>query len=422
MARTNLNKLSKFLIFLMVIGILAFIYQSSKGLIVTNMRNSFSWGLYIATWAFFVGTAAGGLVVSSSIYLFKATQLKPVSRLATITAFMFAIGAMLILFPDIGRPDRIYNVFLHPNLTSLLPWDFLVLSSYSLVSIIYAYTLMKPDILKNRIKLPFIKLPEKEISEKEYRRLKEEAQRKAKKLAPIALPLAILIHTVTAWVLATQMARPWWHGGLLAPTFIAAALATGPAIVILFSLGLLGFDEKLAPAYRMLAKISALSSIILLFMYYNEFFVRFWWHHGEEFEPLKILFGKNLPLHAVEVLFLIGSAYLYFRYSEVPRKLVQASILLIIGIYAHRLLLLGPAYNVIPLKYPVIVGASTIEWSYPFALGEVKGDLLNPQKVFVDYWNYIPSIVEILITLGVMAAIVYIILKLAEYLPIRENA
>ena len=137
------------------LGVLAWIYQLYSGLIVTNLRNPFSWGLYIATWAFFVGTAAGGLVVSSAIYLFNAKQLKPIAKVASLTAFLFAMGAMIVLLPDIGRPERLYNFLLHPNFRSMLPWDVVVLSSYAAVSALYTYTLLYPDIVERGVKLPF---------------------------------------------------------------------------------------------------------------------------------------------------------------------------------------------------------------------------------------------------------------------------
>src|SRR5512142_3592566 len=138
------------------LGVIVWIYQVRTGLIATYMRNGFSWGLYIATWAFFVGTAAGGLVVSSAIYLFNAKQLKPVAKVASLTAFLFAMGAMIILLPDIGRPDRLYQFVLHPNFKSMLPWDVVVLSSYAIVSAVSAYTLLFPDISAPGLRRPFI--------------------------------------------------------------------------------------------------------------------------------------------------------------------------------------------------------------------------------------------------------------------------
>jgi molybdopterin-containing oxidoreductase family membrane subunit len=403
------------------LGLIAWIYQIYAGLIVTNMRNPFSWGLYIATWAFFVGTAAGGLVVSSAIYLFNAKQLKPIAKVASLTAFLFAMGAMIVLLPDIGRPERLYNFILHPNFRSMLPWDVVVLSSYAVVSAIYTYTLLYPDIVERGVKLPYYGIVGKRtVTPEEMTRIRERSDLRARRLAPIALPLAILIHTVTAWVLATQLARPWWYGGALAPTFIAAALATGPAIVILASLFVYGYKQKLEATYALLAKVSAVSSIIMLFIYYNDFVVRLWWSAGREFETVKMVFTQYLPLHAVEVFFILLAVVLFIKYPANPKKLVQASLSVIVGVFAHRVLLLPPSYNVMPLRLPVVFHNEAVEWSYPISVGEVRGSLLHPEKIFVSFWNYFPSLVEIMITAGVMAFLVLAFMSLTRMLPVTE--
>ncbi len=403
------------------LGLIAWIYQLYAGLIATNMRNTFSWGLYIATWAFFVGTAAGGLVVSSAIYLFGAKQLKPVAKVASLTAFLFAMGAMIILLPDIGRPDRLYNFLIHPNFRSMLPWDVIVLSSYAVVSAVYTFTLLYPDIVERGVKLPYYgTVGKRDVSEAELAAIKEASDRKAKRLAPIALPLAILIHTVTAWVLATQLSRPWWYGGALAPTFIAAALATGPAVVILASLFVFGYKEKLEATYALLAKVSAVSSIILLFIYYNDFVVRLWWSAGREFDTVKIVFSRYLLLHAIEVVFILLAVVIFIKYPRAPKKLIQGSLAVIVGVFAHRILLLPPAYNIMPLRLPVILHNETVEWSYPIAVGQVRGSLIHPEKIFLPMWSYFPSLVEIVITAGVMAFLVLIFLSLTRMLPVAE--
>ncbi len=403
------------------LGVIVWIHQVSTGLISTDMRNGFSWGLYIATWAFFVGTAAGGLVVSSAIYLFNAKQLKPVAKVASLTAFLFAMGAMLILLPDIGRPDRLYNFLIHPNFKSMLPWDVIVLSGYAVVSAIYTYTLLSPDIAARGITLPLFGVVGKQnMSESELARLREASDRRAKRLAPVALPLAILIHTVTAWVLATQMARPWWYGGALAPTFIAAALATGPAIVILASLLVLGYKKELEDTYKLLAKVSAVASIIMLFIYYNDFVVRLWWSAGREFEALKIVFTRYPLFHATEVVFILLAAIIFIKYPKDPVKLVLGSISVIVGVFAHRILLLPPAYNIIPLKLPVVLHNQTVEWSYPISVGQIRGTLAHPERVFATFYDYYPSSVEIMITVGVMAFLGLAFLSLVKMLPVSE--
>jgi molybdopterin-containing oxidoreductase family membrane subunit len=401
------------------LGLIAWLYQLYTGLIVTDMRNPFSWGLYIAAWAFFVGTAAGGLVVSSAIYLFGARQLKPVAKVASLTAFIFAMGAMIVLLPDIGRPERLYNFLIHPNFKSMLPWDFIVLSAYALVSAVYTYTLLYPDIAERGVKLPFYGVVGKrDMTETEMQKIREKSDKRAKRLAPVALPLAI--HTVTAWVLATQMARPWWYGGALAPTFIAAALATGPAVVILASLAVYGYKEKLEATYTLLAKVSAVSSIIMLFIYYNDFMVRFWWSAGREYETLSMVFSRYPLIHATEVFFILLAAVIFIRYPRDPKKLVQGSISVIVGVFAHRFLLLPPAYNIIPLRIPVVLHNEAVEWSYPIAVGQVRGSLLHPEKIFLSSWSYFPSLVEIIITVGVMAFLVLTFLSLTRILPLTE--
>ncbi len=407
---------------LMIAGVATWVYQIKTGLIATDMRNGFSWGLYIATWAFFVGTAAGGLVVSSAIYLFGAKQLKPIAKVASLTAFLFAMGAMIVLLPDIGRPDRLYYFLIHPNFKSMLPWDVIVLSGYAVVSAIYTYTLLLPDIAARGITLPIIGVVGKRnVSQSELAMLREVSDKRAKHLAPVALPLAILIHTVTAWVLATQMARPWWYGGALAPTFIAAALATGPAIVILASLVVFGYKDKLEATYSLLAKVSAVASIIMLFIYYNDFVVRLWWSAGREFEALKIVFTRYPLFHATEVVFILLATVLFIKYPKEPKKLVLGSISVIVGVFAHRILLLPPAYNIMPLRLPVMLHNETVEWSYPISVGQVRGSLMHPEKIFMSFYDYFPSPVEIIITVGVMAFLGLAFLSLMKMLPITET-
>ena len=100
---------------LMLAGLVAWGIQVKEGLVLTNMRNSYTWGLYVAGLAFFVGNAAGGLVLSSMIYLFGVTSLKPFAKIGALCAFANVTAAMFAILPDIGQPIRLYNLVLHPS-------------------------------------------------------------------------------------------------------------------------------------------------------------------------------------------------------------------------------------------------------------------------------------------------------------------
>ena len=415
--RKSYNLVVILLIAVAIAGIAAWIYQVQRGLIVTNMRNPFSWGLYISMWAFYVGTAAGGLVVSSAIYLFKAEKLKPFARVAALTAFIFVIAAMVMILPDLGRIDRFYHILLYPQFGSLLPWDFLVLSIYALLSGIYVLVLTRADIMKNGIKLPLLgRILQRDLSDEEYTEIVRKSERIARILAPLALPFAILIHTVTAWVLATQ-ARPWWHGGLLAPTFIAAALSTGPAVVILGSLFVMGCKKGFKDGYTLLAKISAVSTIGLLFMYYNDFVVKAWWGEGTEVDVLRLVFSDYISTHGTEVVFMLLGIVTFAAYSSKKSGLILGSIFMNIGVLAHRYLLMGPAYNLYPFRFPIPPDGV---WQYPIAVGEIR-DGLNPQQTFAYYWNYFPSPIEITITAGILAIILLAFIALSRLLPLAAE-
>src|SRR3989304_5474881 len=107
----------------MAAGFVAWLYQFQEGLILTDLSNSFSWGLYVSGLAFFVGNAAGGLVLSSLIYLFGVKSLKPFAKLGALPAFANVTAAMLAILPDIGYPLRLHYMILHPQMMSPLVWD-----------------------------------------------------------------------------------------------------------------------------------------------------------------------------------------------------------------------------------------------------------------------------------------------------------
>jgi molybdopterin-containing oxidoreductase family membrane subunit len=410
-----------FLALVALAGFAAWLYQLRVGLIATNMRNSYTWGLYIATWAFFVGTAAGGLVVSSAIYVFGATELKPIAKVASLTAFLFAGAALSIVLPDLGRPERALNLLLHPNFTSMLFWDAVVLSSYAMVSAIYSYVQLRPAIRERGVTIPGLGvIGKRNLTKEQLEAEKQRSERWAKRLAPVALPLAVAIHTVTAWVLATQLGRPWWFGGALAPTFIAAALATGPAVVLIASFLVYGYRWEWERTYRLLARIAILSAIVLLFIYYNDFFVKLWWNGGREAEVVKLMFRDYLSLHVTEIVLILLGIFVLATKASTAKGLTLGSVAMILGVYVHRLLLIPPAYNYIPLRVPVVTRTGGHEWAYPIAVGEIRGATLSPQQIFVNHWAYFPSWIEIAIVAGVMAGLVLVFLALVRSLPIAE--
>jgi len=399
-----------FLGLVILAGLVAWGFQLKEGMILTNMRNPFSWGIYIATFAFFVGIAAGGLIVSSSVYIFDLAVLKPLARIAKITAFASTMGAAAMVLPDLGRADRVYNLLLHPNFRSPLVWDIIVITGYALVTLVSLYIDVLPDLSRKNSRLAF---PAGGKTEDE---VLEISRRLSRVVAYVGLPFAILIHTVTAWIFSTQVSRSWWNTAVLPPDFISVAIASGTALVILVSLMVKGRETfpQYAGAYRTLASISGGFIIVHFFLMYNDFMLRWWWGAAHEMEPLLIALRDYTWLHLAEVVlpFAAMLMFLHPRTKSSVRGLYAASLILLAGVYAHRFLLMPSSYNSMPLSLPV-PGASGELWAYPIATGVYD----PPRDIFVSLWNYVPSGVEVMITLFPVALVLMVITLGVRYLP-----
>ena len=70
---------------------------------------------------------------------------------------------------------------------------------------------------------------------------KEPSKKALSVMSRIALPVAILVHSVTAWIFGLQIAREGWHSALMAPLFVASALDSGLALLIIVLVLLIKF-------------------------------------------------------------------------------------------------------------------------------------------------------------------------------------
>jgi molybdopterin-containing oxidoreductase family membrane subunit len=246
---------------LVLYGVGSYGYQATQGLIETNMRDQVSWGFYIGNFAFLVGVAAAAVVLVIPAYVYNWGPFKEVVLIAELLAIAAIVMCILFVTVDLGRPERIWHLMPGvgtPNFPhSLLVWDILVLNTYFVVNIfVVSYLLFKSyshrPYSKNFI-LPMIYL---------------------------SIPLAICIHTVTAFLFVGLVARPFWNTAILAPRFLASAFCSGPALlVIIFQI--VRSSGRLSISNSALAKIGELlayAMAINLFLLGAELFKDFYFH------------------------------------------------------------------------------------------------------------------------------------------------
>ena len=354
-----------------VIGFAAWIYELKHGLAATGMRDVVSWGMYIFTFAFFIGLSAGGLIMASSAEVFGIKALKPLARLGVLSAASCVAVAALMIIPDLGQPTRILNLVRHPNWTSPLLWDVLIITVYFVFSVIDLSVL--------------------QIHSGEPTRLR----RTMRILAYVGLPTAVLLHSVTAWIFGLQISRTWWNTSLMAPLFVVSAILSGTALVTLLALGAERWGSFTLPAdtKEWLRKFVAMALIVDLFFVACDYITILWGNVPADRSAL------NLVLPGGPFSWLFWSEWLVgglvpFAFLVVPRlrrvtgSLGIATFLVLVGVLAFRIEL-------------VVVGFVNPLTQFP--PGNALGTYNATSSSFELVGRYTPSIVEYAITLGLCA-------------------
>lgn len=357
---------------LALLGLAAWIYQLSTGLIVTGMRNVVSWGLYITSFMFFVGLSAGGLIVSSSATVFDIPAFKAVAKPAVILSTVCIILAGMFIIVDLGSPERILNLLIHPQFQSPLIWDVIVISLYLLVSLLYLRQMAQPEPDKGKLAT----------------------------LSVIALPAAVLVHSVTAWIFGLQIARVSWHSALMAPLFVASALDSGLALLII----VLAVLEKVSD-YKVETKLySSLAGLLAVFVAVDAFFVfsevLTAAYPGEEMVAAALRLLTTGPLAAffwIQVVLGLAVPFVILANAgsrQVKSRVLLACGLVVLGVFCKRVWLLFSSFLL-----PLVPGAPGV------TLGQFSQGA-NPARI-PDMWamtgSYTPTWVEIAIFLGIIS-------------------
>lgn len=216
-------------------AVYAYSVQLTLGLGVTGMNAPAYWGIYIVNFVYLIGLSAGGVIVASLAYVFGLKEYKPIARIAELLAIMCLILSVIFITLDIGRPERLANIVLFGNPESPLVWDFIVIFVYLAICLIYGYLGTRPDIVAAMKAVPrrarfyrILALGYTDVSPEALRR----DERTLRIVATVALPTAVALHSVTAWILGLMKAQPGWHTALLAPLFVASAIISGLALVV----------------------------------------------------------------------------------------------------------------------------------------------------------------------------------------------
>ena len=214
-------------------GAIAYWTQFNEGLGVTGLQQPVSWGFYVTNFVFFIGISHAGTLISAILRLSRAEWRRPITRMAeVITVMVLFIGAGQILV-DLGRPDRLFNVIRYGRYQSPLLWDATSISAYLTASMFYLYLPLIPDIAILRDRLGKRRFLYSVLAmgwtgtERQHRIL----NRAIAIMAVLVIPIAVSVHTVVSFVFSMTI-QPAWHSSIFGPYFVAGAIFSGIAALI----------------------------------------------------------------------------------------------------------------------------------------------------------------------------------------------
>ncbi len=171
--------------------------------IIYNIEHEMPLGIPIATYFYLTGLSAGSFIISTMAYGFGLVRFKPLGKIGVVMATCLLIIAPTILLIDLEQPLRFWHLILYLRITSPITWGTFLLSLYPMNCMVYGYFMFKGDMKRTKI------------------------------FGLIGIPLALLVHGYTGFILALGKARVLWNTAIMPPIFLVSAMVSGLALMIL---------------------------------------------------------------------------------------------------------------------------------------------------------------------------------------------
>ena len=299
--------------FVMLLGV-AVIWLFWRGVGIWGIEIPVGWGFAIANFVWWIGIGHAGTLISAVLWLTHQEWRTSINRFAeAMTLFAVACAGLFPLI-HLGRPEYVYFLAPYPNTFGLWPqfrsplvWDFAAVSTYLIVSIIFWYIGLLPDLatVRDRAKTPW--------KGKLFGWLSLGWRGEAIHwlnyhaayviLAGLATPLVVSVHSIVALDFAVGIV-PGWHSTLFPPYFVAGAVLSGFAMVLTLTIPLRYFyklhDIITTRHLENCAKMMIATGAFVSYGYIMEFFTSY--YSGDQYAGLvsyKEVTGHYWPAFAV---------------------------------------------------------------------------------------------------------------------------
>jgi len=283
-------------------------YLFATGVGVWGNQNPVMWGFPIVNFVFWVGIGHAGTLISAILYLFRQKWRTAINRFAEAMTIFAVICAATFPGIHVGRIWVVYWLLPIPNQMDMWPqfrspllWDVFAVNTYFLVSLLFWYVGMVPDLAtlrdRSKTKLRAILYGAFALGWRGSNRHWHRYERAYLLLAALATPLVLSVHSVVSFDFAISQ-LPGWHTTIFPPYFVAGAIFGGFAMVVTLAVPareLWGLKNFITMRHlENMNKIILLTGTIVGYAYTMEFFIA--WYSGamyEQFAFINRAFGQH---------------------------------------------------------------------------------------------------------------------------------
>ncbi len=372
------------------IGALSGLLVLIEGLSLTNLTDLVPWGLWITIDLSSIALAAGAFSLCAAVYILGLKKYEPVAKTATYIGIIGYSMAMLCLLMDIGRPDRFWHAFVYWNPHSVL-WEVTMC-----VGLYFSVLLLEMlPIIGNT---PWMKALFPWLSARLVK-----VHHIAPFLAVAGLTFSMLHQSSLGATYGVLKARPIWYRPGLSYLFIISAVLAGISMTLLASMLADRLSRRARVNDRLIKSLAVFVGWgLLLYLY-----LRFWDAFSMTYSHLP---GRTEGFRMLTS----GTLAFNFWVGEIILGILVPAILLLYKRTRDQ-----PVIRMVAFAM-VVGGLVAYRWDTNI-VGQLVVMTYQPLDNVVRYISYFPSLVEILIGLGIVAFGFFAFTIGVEYLNIVNH-
>lgn len=343
-----------FLIVMILLYAIGYLFLRGVGIWGVNIPAG--WGFAIVSFVWWIGIGHAGTLISAILLLLRQQWRNSINRFAeAMTLFAVACAGLFPLL-HLGRPWLFYWLFPYPNSMNYWPqfrsplvWDVFAVSTYFTISLVFWFIGLIPDLATLRDRA------QNRAAQIAYGMLAMGWRGSARHwaryetayllLAGLATPLVLSVHTVVSFDFAIGIV-PGWHTTIFPPYFVAGAIYSGFAMVLVLAIPIrkfYGVEDFITERHlENSAMVMLATGLIVAYGYAMEAFMN--WYSGNVYENYNLwnrLHGPYAPwYYALLFCNIVLPQVLWIRkFRTQPLWLFLVSLDILLGMWLERFII-----------------------------------------------------------------------------------